>query len=656
MSTVMCVDIETYSSNHIKYGVHKYVDADDFEILLFAYCFDDGPVTVVDFTAGEQIPPDVFNALRDPKILKTAYNANFEITCLQAAFGADAVPDDQWECDSVLALYNSLPAGLGVDAKILGFPEDKQKDTRGKALIKYFCVPCSPTKSNGGRTRNRPGDAPDKWEIFKEYNAQDVVTERAIRNALISNRPSPEEHEMWLIDRWINNNGIAIDMTLVDNAIRMNEEHGEVLMEEARQLTGLDNPNSPLQLKKWLSTMLGEEITCLDKAAIADLLSREIPEPVRRLLTIRQSLGNTSVKKYQAMKESVCSDARIHDLFQFYGAQRTGRFAGRNVQLQNLPRNYMSDLNDARNCVIDGDTEMMEMLYNVPDTLKQLVRTALVAPDGTRFVVADFSAIEARVIAWVAQEKWRQEAFANGEDIYCASASQMFHCKVVKHGENGELRQKGKIAELALGYGGGIDALKNFGADKMGLSDSELKDIVQKWRAASPRIPKLWHELENAALECIRTKRTIHLPQYRNIALEWFEDSLMLVLPTGRKLRYKDATIASNKFDKPAIIFKSMNQQAKKWAKTETWGGKLTENLIQAIARDCLCAAMKRLKECKHASYKICAHIHDEVVLEVPKGEGSLEDAVSIMTQNEPWNEGLLMNADGFENNYYMKD
>ena len=656
MSTVMCVDIETYSSNHIKYGVHKYVDADDFEILLFAYCFDDGPVTVVDFTAGEQIPPDVFNALRDPKILKTAYNANFEITCLQAAFGADAVPDDQWECDSVLALYNSLPAGLGVDAKILGFPEDKQKDTRGKALIKYFCVPCSPTKSNGGRTRNRPSDAPDKWEIFKEYNAQDVVTERAIRNALISNRPSPEEHEMWLIDRWINNNGIAIDMTLVDNAIRMNEEHGEVLMEEARQLTGLDNPNSPLQLKKWLSTMMGEEITCLDKAAIADLLSREIPEPVRRLLTIRQSLGNTSVKKYQAMKESVCSDGRIHDLFQFYGAQRTGRFAGRNVQLQNLPRNYMSDLDDARNCVIDGDTEMMEMLYNVPDTLKQLVRTALVAPDGTRFVVADFSAIEARVIAWVAQEKWRQDAFANGEDIYCASASQMFHCKVVKHGENGELRQKGKIAELALGYGGGIAALKNFGADKMGLSDPELEDIVQKWRAASPRIPKLWHELENAALECIRTKRTIHLPQYRNIALEWFEDSLMLVLPTGRKLRYKDATIASNKFDKPAIIFKSMNQQAKKWAKTETWGGKLTENLIQAIARDCLCAAMKRLKECKHASYKICAHIHDEVVLEVPKGEGSLEDAVAIMTQNEPWNEGLLMNADGFENNYYMKD
>ena len=656
MSTVMCVDIETYSSNHIKYGVHKYVDADDFEILLFAYCFDDGPVTVVDFTAGEQIPPDVFNALRDPKILKTAYNANFEITCLQAAFGADAVPDDQWECDSVLALYNSLPAGLGGDAKILGFPEDKQKDTRGKALIKYFCVPCSPTKSNGGRTRNRPGDAPDKWEIFKEYNAQDVVTERAIRNALISNRPSPEEHEMWLIDRWINNNGIAIDMDLVDNAIRMNEEHGEVLMEEARQLTGLDNPNSPLQLKKWLSTMMGEEITCLDKAAIADLLSREIPEPVRRLLTIRQSLGNTSVKKYQAMKESVCSDGRIHDLFQFYGAQRTGRFAGRNVQLQNLPRNYMSDLDDARNCVIDGDTEMMEMLYNVPDTLKQLVRTALVAPDGTRFVVADFSAIEARVIAWVAQEKWRQDAFANGEDIYCASAGQMFHCKVVKHGENGHLRQKGKIAELALGYGGGIAALKNFGADKMGLSDPELEDIVQKWRAASPRIPKLWHELENAALECIRTKRTIHLPQYRNIALEWFEDSLMLVLPTGRKLRYKDATIASNKFDKPAIIFKSMNQQAKKWAKTETWGGKLTENLIQAIARDCLCAAMKRLKECKHASYKICAHIHDEVVLEVPQGEGSLEDAVAIMTQNEPWNEGLLMNADGFENNYYMKD
>lgn len=656
MSTVMCVDIETYSSNHIKYGVHKYVDADDFEILLFAYCFDDGPVTVIDFAAGEQLPGEVIEALRNPKILKTAYNANFEITCLQAALGAEAVPDDQWECDSVLSLYNSLPAGLGVVAKILGFPEDKQKDTRGKALIKYFCIPCNPTKANGGRTRNMPCDAPDKWAIFKEYNAQDVVTERAIRNALISNRPSPEEHEMWLIDRWINNNGIAIDMALVDNAIRMNEEHGEVLMEEARRLTGLDNPNSPLQLKMWLSEMLEEEINCLDKAAIAELLARDIPQPVRRLLEIRQSLGNTSIKKYQAMKESVCSDGRIHDLFQFYGAQRTGRFAGRNVQLQNLPRNYMSDLDDARKCVIEGDTDIMEMLYDVPDALKQLVRTALVAPDGTRFVVADFSAIEARVIAWVAQEKWRQDAFANGEDIYCASAGQMFHCKVVKHGENGHLRQKGKIAELALGYGGGVAALKAFGADKMGLSDPELEDIVQKWRAASPKIPQLWHDIESAALECIRMKRTIHLPQYRNIALEWFEDSLMLVLPTGRTLRYKEATIGSNRFDKPAIIFKSMNQTAKKWMKTETWGGKLTENLIQAIARDCLCSAMKRLKECSHASYKICAHIHDEVVLEVPKGEGSLEDAVAIMTQNEPWNEGLLMNADGFENNYYMKD
>lgn len=656
MSTVMYVDIETYSSNHIKYGVHKYVDADDFEILLFAYCFDDGPVTVIDFTAGEELPPDVFDALRDPKILKTAYNANFEITCLQAAFSAEAVPDDQWECDSVLGLYNSLPAGLGVVAKILGFPEDKQKDARGKALIKYFCIPCAPTKANGGRTRNYPKDAPDKWEIFKEYNAQDVVTERAIRNALESNRPSPEEHEMWLLDRWINNNGIAVQQELVANAIRMNEEHREALMAEAQELTGLDNPNSPKQLREWLSSVLGEEVDSLDKAAVAELLSRDIPEPVRRVLEIRQDLGKTSIKKYEAMRDSMCADGRIHDLFQFYGAQRTGRFAGRNVQLQNLPRNSMSDLDAARNCVIDGDTDMMEMLYNVPEALKQLVRTALVAPTGSRFVVADFSAIEARVIAWVAQEKWRQEAFAAGKDIYCMSASQMFKVPVVKHGINGELRQKGKVAELACGYGGGVMALKAFGADKMGLTDPELEDIVRKWREASPRIPKLWHDLEAAAMDCIRTKRTIHLPQYRNAAFEWFEDSLMMVLPTGRKLRYKEATIGTNRFDKPAIIFKSMNQTARKWMKTETWGGTLTENLIQAIARDCLCAAMLRLKNCKTAHYKICAHIHDEVILEVPEGEGSLEDAIAIMTQNEPWNEGLLMNADGFENNYYMKD
>lgn len=656
MSTVMCVDIETYSSNHIKYGVHKYVDADDFEILLFAYCFDDGPVTVIDFTAGEELPPDVFDALRDPKILKTAYNANFEITCLQAAFGAENVPDDQWECDSVLGLYNSLPAGLGVVAKILGFPEDKQKDTRGKALIKYFCVLCAPTKANGGRTCNYPRDAPDKWEIFKEYNAQDVVTERAIRNALESNRPNPEEHEMWLLDRWINNNGIAVQQELVANAIRMNEEHREALMAEAQELTGLDNPNSPKQLREWLSSVLGEEVDSLNKAAVAELLSRDIPEPVRRVLAIRQDLGKTSIKKYEAMRDSMCTDGRIHDLFQFYGAQRTGRFAGRNVQLQNLPRNSMSDLDAARNCVIDGDTDMMEMLYNVPEALKQLVRTALVAPTGSRFVVADFSAIEARVIAWVAQETWRQEAFAAGKDIYCMSASQMFKVPVAKHGINGELRQKGKVAELACGYGGGVMALKAFGADKMGLTDPELEDIVRKWREASPRMPKLWRDLEAAALDCIRTRRTIHLPQYRNAAFEWFEDSLMMVLPTGRKLRYKEATIGTNRFDKPAIIFKSMNQTARKWMKTETWGGTLTENLIQAIARDCLCAAMLRLKNCKTAHYKICAHIHDEVILEVPEGEGSLEDAIAIMTQNEPWNEGLLMNADGFENNYYMKD
>lgn len=656
MSTVMCVDIETYSSNHIKYGVHKYVDADDFEILLFAYCFDDGPVTVIDFTAGEQLPQEVIDALRDPNILKTAYNANFEITCLQAAFGAEAVPDDQWECDSVLGLYNSLPAGLGVVAKILGFPEDKQKDTRGKALIKYFCVPCAPTKANGGRTRNYPKDAPDKWEIFKEYNAQDVVTERAIRNALESNRPSPEEHEMWLLDRWINNNGIAVQQELVANAIRMNEEHRGALLAEAQELTGLENPNSPLQLRGWLSSVLGEEVESLDKASVAELLSRDIPEPVRRVLAIRQDLGKTSIKKYEAMRDSMCADGRIHDLFQFYGAQRTGRFAGRNVQLQNLPRNSMSDLDAARNCVIDGDTDMMGMLYNVPEALKQLVRTALVAPTGSRFVVADFSAIEARVIAWVAQETWRQEAFAAGKDIYCMSASQMFKVPVVKHGINGELRQKGKVAELACGYGGGVAALKAFGADKMGLTDPELEDIVRKWREASPRIPQLWRDLEAAALDCIRTKRTIHLPQYRNAAFEWFEDSLMMVLPTGRKLRYKEATIGTNRFDKPAIIFKSMNQTARKWMKTETWGGTLTENLIQAIARDCLCAAMLRLKNCKTAHYKICAHIHDEVILEVPEGEGSLEDAIAIITQNEPWNEGLLMNADGFENNYYMKD
>ena len=656
----LAIDLETFSDNDIRYGVHKYVDTPHFQILLFAYALDGGPVQQVDMAQGEEIPPEVMAWLQDPEILKTAFNANFELCCLQHVFGADAVPDWQWECDSVLGLYNSYPAGLGITARVLGLGADKQKDTRGKALIKYFCQPCKPTAKNGQRTRNKPYGAPDKWEIFKEYNRQDVVTEMAIREALVHNRPGKKEHELWLCDRWINNNGIQIDQTLVKNAISFSAQHSAALMDRAIKLTGLDNPNSVLQLKSWLAGELGEAPVSLDKETVQELLKTPgLPARVRELLLIRQGLGKTSIKKYEAMEASVCTDGRAHDLFQFYGAQRSGRWSGRNIQLQNLPRNSMEDLNSARELVKDGDLETTELLYDLPDALKQLVRTALVAPTGSRFIVADFSAIEARVIAWLAGETWEMEAFAQGKDVYCATASAMFGVPVVKHGINGELRQKGKIATLACGYGGGIGALKAMGADKMGLTDQELQKIVDKWRQASPHIVSLWHDLEEAALRCVSTQRDQHLPQYHDLRLLWRNGNMLLQLPSGRTLTYLHPTLKPNRFDRLAVTYEGLMQTTNLWCRLETYGGKLTENVVQAIARDCLAAAMLRIYEGYikgENHYKICAHIHDEMVIETPEGEGSLEDVVRIMCRNEPWNKGLIMNADGFEAAYYKKD
>lgn len=656
----LAIDLETFSDNDIRYGVHKYVDTPNFEILLFAYAMDGGPVQQVEMAQGEEIPPEVMAWLQDPEILKTAFNANFELCCLQHVFGADAVPDWQWECDSVLGLYNSYPAGLGITAKVLGLGADKQKDTRGKALIKYFCQPCKPTAKNGQRTRNKPYGDPDKWEIFKEYNRQDVVTEMAIREALVHNRPGKKEHELWLCDRWINNNGIQIDQTLVKNAISFSAQHSAALMDRAIKLTGLDNPNSVLQLKSWLAGELGEAPVSLDKETVQELLKTPgLPARVRELLLIRQGLGKTSIKKYEAMEASVCTDGRAHDLFQFYGAQRSGRWSGRNIQLQNLPRNSMEDLNSARELVKDGDLETTELLYDVPDALKQLVRTALVAPTGSRFIVADFSAIEARVIAWLAGETWEMEAFAQGKDVYCATASAMFGVPVVKHGVNGELRQKGKIATLACGYGGGVGALKAMGADKMGLTDGELQHIVDKWRKASPHIVQLWHDLEDAALQCVGTQRDVHLPKYHDLRLLWQNGNMLLQLPSGRMLTYLHPSIKPNRFDRMAVTYEGLKQTTNLWCRLETYGGKLVENVVQAIARDCLAAAMLRIYEGYQKGenhYKICAHIHDEMVIETPEGEGSLEDVVRIVCINEPWNQGLIMNADGFEAAYYKKD
>lgn len=649
----LAIDLETYSSNDIKYSVYKYVEAPDFEILLFAYAFDDDPVRVVDLAQGETLPDDVKSALYDKDVLKTAFNANFEINCLKKYF--PDLPEEQWECDRILSLYNSYPPHLAAVAKAMHFDEDRQKDTRGKALIRYFCLPCKPTKANGGRTRNYPKDAPDKWEIFKEYNRQDVVVERAIRDKLVNLRPPDFEHENWLIDQAINRNGIMVNQTLVDNAIRLSGEYREKLLARAMEITGLDNPNSPLQVKGWLEKRLGRAVDSLSKAAVADMLAEDIPSDVREMLSIRQKISKSSIKKYDAMRMAACQDSRIRGMFQFYGAARTGRFAGRIVQLQNLPRNSMPDLDLARSMVLDGDLDTMELCYDdVQDVLSQLIRTALEAPPGKRFIVADFSAIEARVIAWLAGEEWEMKAFAEGKDIYCATASAMFGVPVVKHGVNGELRQKGKVAVLACGYGGGIGALKAMGADKMGLTDDELQTVVRKWREASPHIVKLWADVENAAMNAVSGIPTTI--KQKNLHLHVEDDALYIELPSGRHLVYLHPHLGQNRFGSDAILYTGLGGSkttAGRWGTLETYGGKLSENLVQAIARDCLCAAMKRLTD---AGYKICAHIHDEVILEMPEGKGGLDDAVHIMCQNEPWNDGLVMNADGFEAKYYQKD
>lgn len=649
----LAIDLETYSSNDIKYSVYKYVEAPDFEILLFAYAFDDDPVRVVDLAQGETLPDDVKAALYDKDVLKTAFNANFEINCLRKYF--PDLPEEQWECDRILSLYNSYPPHLAAVAKAMHFDEDRQKDTRGKALIRYFCLPCKPTKANGGRTRNYPKDAPDKWEIFKKYNRQDVVVERAIRDKLVNLRPPDFEHENWLIDQAINRNGIMVNRTLVDNAIRLSGEYREKLLARAMEITGLDNPNSPLQVKGWLEERLGCAVDSLSKAAVADMLAEDIPGDVREMLSIRQKISKSSIKKYDAMRMAACQDSRIRGMFQFYGAARTGRFAGRIVQLQNLPRNSMPDLDLARSMVLDGDLDTMELCYDdVQDVLSQLIRTALEAPPGKRFIVADFSAIEARVIAWLAGEEWEMKAFAEGKDIYCATASAMFGVPVVKHGVNGELRQKGKVAVLACGYGGGIGALKAMGADKMGLSDDELQTVVRKWREASPHIVKLWADVENAAMNAVSGIPTTI--KQKNLHFHVEDDALYIELPSGRHLVYLHPHLGQNRFGSDAILYTGLGGSkttAGRWGTLETYGGKLSENLVQAIARDCLCAAMKRLTD---AGYKICAHIHDEVILEMPEGKGGLDDAVHIMCQNEPWNDGLVMNADGFEAKYYQKD
>lgn len=648
------IDLETFSSvNLTKAGLYKYVQSPDFQILLFAYSFDYGPVQIIDCAQGERIPAEVIYALADPDAIKVAHNAAFEINCLNRFFVS---PVDQWQCTMVHALYCGFPGSLDAAGKAMGLKEDKRKMGVGKQLIRYFCIPCAPTARNGMRTRNLPHHDLEKWNLFKEYCRQDVVTEMEIHR-MLDRYPVPAgEHANWVLDQYINMTGVAVDLELIEGALEISESVTEELSGKARQLTGLDNPNSVSQLKQWIQDNSDLELESLDKATVAEILAdKEGKELIKEVLKIRKELGKTSVKKYEAMKTCVCDDGRIRGLLQFYGANRTGRFAGRLVQVQNLPRNYIENLDTARNLVKKKQTAAIRAIYgDVPDTLSQLIRTAFIPGKGNRFIVADFSAIEARVLAWLAGEDWRLDVFRTHGKIYEASASTMFGVPIelIKKG-NPEyaLRSKGKVAELALGYQGGSRALISMGALRMGLTEEELPDIVKRWRKSNQRIQDFWYTVENYSVETVQYGVVNALP----CGITFYRDAdyLLVRLPSGRDLFYYHPEIATNDFGKPAVTFTGINQTTKKWERGQTYGGKLTENIVQAVARDLLCNAMTNLA---NAGYRINFHIHDEVILEVPEGWGSLEEAISLMCTLPEWAPGLPLNAAGFESYYYMKD
>ena len=644
------IDIETYSDVDIRTaGLYPYVESEAFEVLLIQYAWGDGPVHVIDLTKPQDYDTaaelmDVKDGLLDPETLKTAHNNAFERTALGKHFGR-YMPPEEWSDTMILAAMNGLPMSLEAAGAALQIT-DQKLDT-GKALINYFCKPCKPTIANGGRTRNLPHHAPEKWENFKEYGRVDVVAERQIYRRL-QRFPIPDwERKVWHLDARINEGGVLIDRDFADAAVHVDEDFGATHRAEMQRLTGLDNPNSVAQLKDWLGAV-GVDVESLNKATVSDLKSQVKDPTIRRVLQLRQLLGKTSTKKYQAMQAAACKDDRIRGVLQYYGAGRTGRWAGRLVQLQNLPQNHLDEIGLVRELVRDRDLETLEMIFdNVPDVLSQLIRTAFIAKPGHTFLVADYAAIEARVIAYLAGEQWRMDVFAQGGDIYCSSASQMFKVPVEKHGINGHLRQKGKIAELACGYGGGVGALKAFGADKMGLSEEEMQTIVTQWRAASPTIPRFWRNAETAAKGALENPgRPFTLP----CGVRYIRDrnALRCTLPSGRNLTYWGAHLDNE----GNICFMGQNQTTRKWEKTETWGGKLVENIVQAFARDCLAVALLRIAE---AGFRIVFHVHDEVVVEAPEGT-RWEEVAEIMGRPIEWAPGLLLRGDGYETKFYMKD
>ena len=658
------IDLETYSPVPLKKsGTYPYAESDDFEILLFGYSVDGAPVHVVDIACGEKVPEEILAALTDNTVTKWAFNAAFERVCLSYwlqkhypdYFESYSIPEDSvrnyldpvgWRCHMIWSAYVGLPLSLEGAGAVLKL--DNQKLLEGKDLIKYFCVPCTPTKTNGGRTRNLPHHAPGKWAMFKKYNKRDVEVEIAIHERL-QKYPVPEfVWDEYSLDQEINDRGIAVDMGVVENAIAFDERSRRELSDELRQLTAMDNPNSVAQMKCWLADN-GLETDTLGKKAVSSMMS-EASEYLQKVLALRQQLAKSSVRKYLAMKDCLCADGRARGCFQFYGANRSGRWAGRHIQLQNLPQNHLPDLEDARSLVKAGDYDAVQMLYgDVPDTLSQLIRTAFVPRPRYKFIVSDFSAIEARVLSFLAGEQWRMDVFENNGDIYCASASAMFGVPVEKHGINGHLRQKGKIAELALGYGGSVGALKAMGALEMGLKESELQPLVNSWRQANPNIVQFWWDIDDAVKEAVIQHTEVEAHGLRFI---WKSAMLFIELPSGRRLAYVKPKLGTNQFGGDTITYMGTGS-TKKWERIESYGGKLTENLVQATARDCLAEAIERLEA---AGYPVVFHIHDEIVVDAPPGRQDLEQMEALMAQVPKWAEGLPLNADGWTNEFFKKD
>lgn len=643
----LSIDLETFSDVDLsKCGVYKYAESPNFEILLFGVSVNGGDVVVYDIANGEKIPEEILAALTDNSVIKWAFNANFERVCLSKYLGlpvGEYLDPTLWRCSMIWTAYMGLPLSLAGTGAVLGLPEQKLKE--GKELIKYFCVPCVPTKTNGFRTRNLPIHAPEKWAKFKAYNKRDVEVEMAIQSRL-HRFPVPDfVWEEYVLDQQINDRGIALDMAVVENAIAFDERSKSALTLKMQKLTELENPNSVQQMKQWLSEN-GLETDTLGKKAVSELM-KTAPKPLAEVLELRQQLAKSSVKKYQAMKNAVCADGRAHGMFQFYGANRSGRWAGRLIQLQNLPKNYIPDLEQARKLVKSGNYAAMEMLYDdIPDTLSQLIRTAFVPKTGMKFVAADFSAIEARVLSWLAREDWRLETFKSGKDIYCASASQMFRVPVEKHGINGHLRQKGKIAELALGYGGSVGALKAMGALEMGLSEDELQPLVDMWRSSNPNIVQFWWEVDRCVKQTVKERIST---ETHGVKFNYQSGMLFITLPSGRRLSYVKPRIGENKFGGESVTYEGVGA-AKKWERIESYGPKFVENIVQAISRDILCYAMKTLQ-----NFRICGHVHDEVIIECPL-DTSVSEICEMMGRTPPWTMGLPLRADGYECGFYKKD